>query len=626
MGNSGMADGLFSAFLNWLYSSGDITVPSDFHTRCEKVQDMLDNDISGVINSLLNYSIQSASEALYRIECNEPTLQKLLNTWLQQINLEVKGIPTGLQALSKEYFKERWAGSSLCVLRATSWKKISVDNVTIEVPTVLWFANGASIYVKRPKNSNYKLGTDEYYLDESRKFLIPTTTSEYISIQKPYNRWFDEYATPYLIRSGVYKNWLGMKVLQEKSDEVISKILPYLFIMQKGTENLFLKDMTYSDTELKEMVDNFKQEAEKYRNQKGKLPAHGIPFDQKYEHLIPDLRNILTEELYRQGFRSILAGLGFVDMLEIAPSRQESRLNPKPFVSEVNSGVEGFKSMLLDIVLEIIARNKETHRKFFSNNNKLIVVSSPLKINVEQILADIRSGYDRGALSIESYTQTLGFDFETEKERRTKELDEGLEDLMYPHLIQNREGISDRVMPAKPKNEKNENLNKKKDTPEADNFKNASIDETENFYRVRQIEPEEFDKESFRTIWISKSEGIKAIIGKKKDETTTTIQSILFEKDKWTEDKIRIWIKNHSDRFHAYLEVINSNTEDLEIAPYKTNEDLPKYLNKYPEGAKEVFRKTFNEVYERTGGDESKAFPIAWNSLKRWMKKNRGEK
>ena len=118
MADSGLGNGIFQAFIDWLYSSGDISVPSDYHQRCSKVQEMLDNDISGTINSVLDYAVNSASEAKYRIECSETTLQKLLNLWLEKINLEIKGIPTGLQALSKEYFKERWEGSSFCILRA----------------------------------------------------------------------------------------------------------------------------------------------------------------------------------------------------------------------------------------------------------------------------------------------------------------------------------------------------------------------------------------------------------------------------------------------------------------------------------------------------------------------------
>jgi hypothetical protein len=479
MGESGMGNGIFQAFINWLYSSGDISVPTEYHDRCVKVQEMLDNDISGTINTILDYAVNSASEANYRVECSESTLQKLLNLWLEDINIDIKGIPTGLQALSKEYFKERWEGSSFCVLRVMDWEKITADNVTIEVPTTMWFINGGSIYVVRPKDKNYVLGSDKYYLDKENKIEIPEKTDEDIIIQKPYNRWFDQYPTPYLIKRGVYKNWLAMKTLQDKSDEVISKILPYLFVISKGTENLFLQgEVNYSDTELKELADNFKSEVEKYKNQKAKTPTNAVPFDTKYDHLIPDLRKILTEELYRQGYRSILAGLGFIDMLEITPSRQETRMNPKAFISEVNEGVDGFKKMLLEVIYLIEAKNKSTHKKLFTDKGKLIIVNSPLRINVENLLADLRSGYDRGVLSIESYQEILGVDPETERERRRKELENGDEDLMYPHLIQNREDIPDRMgIPAKPKNEKNENQNKKKGTPESKNFQAEIIND-----------------------------------------------------------------------------------------------------------------------------------------------------
>ena len=528
--------GVFQSFIDYLFSTGDISVPVEYHDRCSKIQEMLDNDISGTINSILDYAVNSASEAKYRVECSEPTLQKLLNMWLDKINLEIKGIPTGLQALSKEYFKERWEGSSFCILRVKDWEKITADGVTIEVPTTMWFVNGSSIYVARPKDKNYTLGSDKFYLDKENKLIIPEDKNEEIIVQKPYNRWFDQYSTPYLIRKGVYKNWLAMKTLQDKSDEVISKILPYLFLIQKGTENLFMQgEVSYSDEDLKELTENFKEQVEKFRNQKGKTPTNAIPFDTKYEHLIPDLSKILKEELYRQGYRSILAGLGFIDMLEITPSRQESRMNPKAFVSEINEGVVGFKQILLEAIYLIDERNKSAHKKLFTTNGKIIIVNSPLRINVEQILDSLRSGFVYGVTSIQSYQEILGLDPTTEKERRKKELEDGDEDLFYPHLIQNQETVPDRIeMPAKPKTKKQEEKELEKET-----------------------KPEHMQ------------EAIKE--------------------------------------------------DDLEIAPYKTNEDLPKHLQYLPEGAKDAFRKTFNETYPK---GEDYAFPVAYTAMKRWLKKH----
>ena len=526
---------MFEQFLDYLYQSSEIFVPPEYHERCLKIKEMLDSDISGMVNSLLDYAVNASSEANYRVKCSEPTLQKLLNMWLDEINLDIKGIPTGLQALSSEYFRERWEGSSFCILRAKDWKKITADGTTIEVPTTMWFVNGSSVYVSRPKDKNYILGSDKYYLDKELKYEIPEKKDEKIIVQKPYDRWFDEYSTPYLIRKGVYKNWLAMKTLQDKSDEVIAKVLPYLFLIQKGTENLYIQgEVDYTDEDLKKLVDNFKEQLEKYKGERGRTPTQAVPFDQKYEHLIPDLKNILTEELYRQGARSMLAGLGFIDMLEITPSRQEDRLNPKPFIAEVNSGVSGFKSMLLEVIYLIGERNKSNHRKLFSDSGKIIIVNSPLKINTENLLEAIRSGFDRGGLSIESYDESLGFDYETEKERRRQELKNGDEDLMYPHLIQNQEATPDRMgIPIKPQNPKNEDQNKKKNSPETKN-KTANLE------------------------------------------------------------------------------------ENLEIAPY-TEQNHPKYLDKYPKDARDLWIGVFNESLPK---GEGYAFPVAWSAMKRFLKKN----
>jgi hypothetical protein len=638
--------GLFQQFINYLYQTSEISIPTDYHGQCASVQNMLGNDISGIINSVLDYSINASSEANYRIECSEPTLQKLLNLWLDEINIEITGIPTGLQPLAKEYFKERWSGSSFCILRAKDWQKISVDNVSIEVPTTLWFVNGGSVYVVRPKENNYKLGSDKFFLDEAHKIEIPEGKNEEIIIQKPYNRWFDQYATPYLVRKGILKNWMGMKVLMEKSDEVISKILPYLFLIQKGTENLFLQgDVNYSDDELKELTENFKTQVQKYRNEKSKTPTNAVPFDTKYEHLIPDLRNILAEELYRQGYRSILAGLGFIDLLEISPSRQETRLNPKAFISEINEGVTGFKQILLEAIYLIEERNKNAHKKLFTDKGKIIIVNSPLRINVENLLSDLRSGYDRGVLSIQSYQEILGADPTTEKERRDKEAADGDEDRFYPHIINNQEEKGkDTFFPSKPKkekDEKNENQDKKKNTPETKN-NTASEEEvelieeteieylkatigftpeiTENYIRIRVKDPKDFEQDSFRIITLSKEKGIKAVIGRLKGKKTTTVQSYLFEKDKWTVKEAKEWVKQHKAMWEEFVE--SSLIEDLEIAPYKNVEELIKkhpYMKKYPKGALEVFIDVFNKSLPK---GEDYAFPVAYTAMKRWLKKH----
>lgn len=73
----------------------------------------------------------------------------------------------------------------------------------------------------------------------------------------------------------------------------------------------------------------------------------------------------------------------------------------------------------------------------------------------------------------------------------------------------------------------------------------GKIDITENYIRIRQKNPSKFEEDSFRTIVISKSKGIKAVIGRLKGKTTTTVQSYLFDKDKFTESEAKKWVEEH---------------------------------------------------------------------------------
>jgi len=74
-------------------------------------------------------------------------------------------------------------------------------------------------------------------------------------------------------------------------------------------------------------------------------------------------------------------------------------------------------------------------------------------------------------------------------------------------------------------------------------------EETDEFIRSGHREPEEFEPNSLRTIWISEEEGIKAVVGKPKGKTTTEILSYLFMKDKkWTVEKAKTWFREHENR------------------------------------------------------------------------------
>ena len=50
--------------------------------------------------------------------------------------------------------------------------------------------------------------------------------------------------------------------------------------------------------------------------------------------------------------------------------------------------------------------------------------------------------------------------------------------------------------------------------------------------------------------------------------------------------------------------------------PYSKKTDLPPAVkNNLPSHAQEIFRKVFNSAYKEYGGDEKKAFKVAWSAV-----------
>lgn len=76
----------------------------------------------------------------------------------------------------------------------------------------------------------------------------------------------------------------------------------------------------------------------------------------------------------------------------------------------------------------------------------------------------------------------------------------------------------------------------------------ATARTTEDYVRVRVKQPSAFEEGSFRTITIDAKKGVKAVIGRLKGETSTTVQAYLFEKDKWDEGKAKAWVTAHGKK------------------------------------------------------------------------------
>lgn len=84
------------------------------------------------------------------------------------------------------------------------------------------------------------------------------------------------------------------------------------------------------------------------------------------------------------------------------------------------------------------------------------------------------------------------------------------------------------------------------------------VETTDKYHRIRIHNPSVFETGSFRTITIGQaSDKIKAIIGKPKGSTKTTVQVFLFNVDKWTLAAAKKWVKDHKKN--------NKNFEDFTL-------------------------------------------------------------
>jgi hypothetical protein len=116
-----------------------------------------------------------------------------------------------------------------------------------------------------------------------------------------------------------------------------------------------------------------------------------------------------------------------------------------------------------------------------------------------------------------------------------------------------------------------------------DEFYELIIDETENSWRYRVRPPGNFRQDTFRTVSISKKEGISAVMGKLKPDKvpkdknpdSMVIQSVIFSKDKdWTKEKVTKWIQEHKDT--------------LDVLQVENDENSIKFLTATAEGGQNM--------------------------------------
>jgi len=464
--------GKLNPLLRWLwellslFSSKQITIPSDHRERVIAVKTVLENDCSGMVNSILDFAINAAL-VNYSIDAENTNLSEKLNDWLGSINSDLRGqVPTGLKSLANQYFRERWKGSSLLVLRSIWEKK---DDLIL--PTKMWFIDGENIKVE-DDNTNRMIGQEKYslYIKGNKYKPLPSFKNELIFVQKPFASWSDISPIPFLVQRGVYQNLKLLELVMNKGENFLAKALEYMLVMKKGTEGLakegkseFIydkKDLTEAKEDLQTLMKDMKTVAG--------VPTYVTNFDTNFEHLVPNYEAILKETLYNPIERRLLASLGLIDIVQgVSSTRQQAMLNPKPFITEVEKGIGDFQTLLYDIVYTIIEKNKLEHPKYFSYDLK--INTSQIKAFIDDSLRNhLRSMYDRGVLSKETYADVVGsVPLDIEVTRRTQETKDKLDEVMYPPVIQNTEAKSADLSPF----EKQDNLPEDKKSIEKKNFK-----------------------------------------------------------------------------------------------------------------------------------------------------------
>lgn len=431
------SDFYFKSVMAKLFNPGSrIKVPLDFHKRMVKINELLENDYTGIVATILEFMIATGSVPMNFITDNQ-NLTDTLNDWSEnKLNSNIsKDIPRGLKSLTSQYLRERWT-SSFIVLNI-AWEKIN----DLLLPGKMWLSDGSVILVD---GSSDNLSGKSYYLGEEGKEITEGKNTS-VLIRKPFNSWYDDYPTPYLVKKGVLHNALLKKSLIEKQSDVIEEMIPYILALRAGDATLVAKnamgDIENQLTAVKEGLKKAKRD-KKYQQDSGDTILKGR-YDLQVDHVIPDLTKLFNESIVKPVNNNLFCGLGLVELQGFSSDRQEAILNPKVMVEEILNGVMGAKELYDEVINLIIEKNSSLHPKHMGQDIRIVpgVVKAFLTDNMRKLIKD---HVNTGILSIEDAFEALpqGYDFEISKKRRQQEVKNGDEDLFFPRVILNQDSNS----------------------------------------------------------------------------------------------------------------------------------------------------------------------------------------
>jgi len=409
-----------------------VSMPSNYRKQVIAAKKVFDNDISGLAGTVVDFMIKSACQQ-FKVESSNEKLNNILNEWANTINVDYSTyIPVGIKELAKQYFTERWKGSSNILLRCM-WGKQN----GMEVPVQMAFIAGEDIVIERDKDEPYTIDNVTYSIkiNSKKNKKLPATKDETIYIRKPFESWNTDEPVPYIIKRGVYFNIEFMRLTLDRTGFIVKKAMKYIMHVIQGSENMETQGIdTYSQDDL-DATKNKIKELEAESNYQSGVPVYASNWDTTLKHMIPDYELALKQSLFTAVTQRILNGLGLMEIER--SSRKEDMLNPKPMIAEIENGVKDFASLLEDVLLDVKNRNTKSHPKYFKNNT-IKVWFSPYRKDflTKELMDHLRSAYDRGELSKETYASIFDINWNIEIDRRTRELENDIEVLMYPHVTQ----------------------------------------------------------------------------------------------------------------------------------------------------------------------------------------------
>jgi len=418
----------FSDFMGLLsqLSLEAITPPTTFSEQVKASRDLLKNDISGFVKPLVDFAITAATRVNFSISTENDTLDDLFNKILKELNSDFVGkVNLGLDPIKRDFFRSWWE-SGLCVIK-TIWN----EEDGLIIPKTAFLVDSKSIKIEGEDNkfANYK-----YYLDDKE---LRNNDFTHIFIYKNCSM-YEKYPTPPLISKGVYINTQIKKVIKGLQRSYLDRIIPFLWIILKGEKTR--PELKYEKEDLEKIKESLEKAIKEFKKDKlnKKIPIAVSRFDTKHEFLTPDLEKMLSDSITASINKDILAGMGFISVLEGLSTRRDIILNPRPFINNVVDSVLLFKNFMNDLAY-VTAKKNIKHKKYFTNFSYSVSVSPLTAFWNDEDKSIMRLLSDRGLLSIKTSLENFDIDFNRELKRRSKEAENGSEVIFFPRVLINQE-------------------------------------------------------------------------------------------------------------------------------------------------------------------------------------------